>query len=62
MDNVREAGEARVNVCPVCGGIIPIGAWPFCRSERNPEGHAKGATYQFKMASKLRRWEKGRIS
>lgn len=35
--------------CNDCGEVVPIGGWAFCKSERNPDGHAKGAAYSFKM-------------
>ena len=28
--------------CEVCGQVLRIGAWPFCSSPSNPQGHARG--------------------
>jgi len=28
--------------CEDCGQVLRIGAWPFCRSAINPQGHEKG--------------------
>jgi hypothetical protein len=45
--------------CPECGEPVPIGAWPYCKSRRNPEGHAKGA-YRFSMTSGMvqHKWQR----
>lgn len=44
--------------CDDCGERYAEGDWPFCVSERNPEGHAKGA-YAFNIAmggGGLKKW------
>lgn len=28
--------------CELCGEVYSVGDWPWCRSERNPDGHQKG--------------------
>lgn len=35
--------------CEKCGDEYSEGDWPFCASERNPEGHKRGS-YQFGVA------------
>jgi hypothetical protein len=47
----RESGAEgwRDDYCADCGEPVPIGGWPFCASDHNPEGHAKGAAYGFRM-------------
>jgi len=31
-----------VERCEDCGQVLRIGAWPFCASPSNPQGHARG--------------------
>lgn len=40
--------------CEECGQPVPVGAWPFCASKANPEGHARG-TYRWGLKSNLSR-------
>lgn len=40
-------------VCDDCGEIYMHGDWPFCASERNPEGHAKG-TYGWRVGFSMK--------
>lgn len=44
----------RVDKCEVCGEPVPIGSWPYCASPANPDGHARGAAYAFKMAMSMK--------
>jgi hypothetical protein len=57
-DDRIAADELLAELCDDCGQYVPIGGWPFCASDRNPEGHAKGAAYAFKvrMGMKLNGW------
>jgi hypothetical protein len=48
------ANEAK---CDRCGETLHAGDWPFCASERNPEGHAKG-TYRWGKGTPMRKWER----
>jgi len=45
------------DICEVCGQVVPIGGWPFCKSERNPKGHMRG-TYGWmtKFGMKVQGW------
>jgi hypothetical protein len=58
-DDSTEVGngmDARAARCADCGDPVPIGAWPFCKSDRNPEGHARGS-YQWSVGNPgMRRW------
>jgi len=51
--------KGAVDICPDCGEEVPVGAWPYCRSRRNPDGHAKG-TYRFSMTSGMvqHKWQR----
>lgn len=43
--------------CADCGEPVPIGGWPFCRSDRNPEGHARGVyAWKTRFSMKLQGW------
>lgn len=44
---VLSTERGQVDKCDVCGEIVPIPGWPFCRSEQNPDGHERG-TYRWK--------------
>lgn len=48
------ATELIAEACDECGEWVRVGGWPFCASDRNPEGHAKGAAYDFKMAMSMK--------
>lgn len=54
VEYARQMDEALASQCGDCGEPVPIGGWPFCASERNPDGHAKGAAYTFKMRMGMR--------
>lgn len=54
MTNNGQDGD--VERCESCGEPVPMGAWPFCASARNPDGHARGS-YQWNVGNAaLRRW------
>lgn len=40
--------EPGADKCGDCGEPVPVGGWPFCTSEANPEGHSKDVGYHFK--------------
>ena len=44
------------DVCSKCGYPVPIGGWPYCASDRNPSGHARGGAYAWSMSSPIRKW------
>lgn len=47
------------SVCADCGERVPIGGWPFCKSARNPAGHAWGTyAWKMKMSMKTEGWSR----
>lgn len=59
MDALNEDQAADgVVTCDDCGEPIPVGGWPWCASDRNPEGHSKGVTYRWANGTPMRKWEK----
>lgn len=44
------------DICSDCGDVLTTGSWPFCASDRNPSGHARGGAYAWSMGSPIRKW------